>query len=249
MSIRMALAAAATLVALAFTMSTTERWFSRHRPQDLAWSISLAMFTLASAALWTGTSLGWTGLRFRVFYLFGAILNVPILALGTVFLMGQPRQGRRWSLVVALGAAFAAGVVSVAPLRQAIPIGRLPQGSEVFGALPRLLAATGSIGGTIVVIGGALLSVGRQVRSRGSGRSRTVGANVLIAAGVTVLGAGGLANSLVGEMEAFALSLVVGVALLFLGFLVATASPRAEGVGASSDAKHQELDHSRHENH
>ncbi len=45
---------------------------------------------------------------------------------------------------------------------------------------------------------------------------------MLIAAGTLVLGAGGLFNSVLDEMEAFAVTLLVGIALLFAGFLVAT---------------------------
>jgi hypothetical protein len=85
----------------------------------------------------------------------------------------------------------------------------------VFGVLPRLLAAVASSGGAVVVIGGA---VWIAVRDR-----RRAGANALIAAGTVVLGAGGLLNSLVGEMNAFAISLLAGVALLFAGFLAAGA--------------------------
>ena len=47
-------------------------------------------------------------------------------------------------------------------------------------------------------------------------------ANLLIAAGTLVLSAGGLLNSVLDEMEAFAVTLVAGISVLFVGFLVAT---------------------------
>src|SRR5947209_1642330 len=149
-----ALAAAASLVALAFALSTFERWLDRRRPHELAWSIALAMFTAGSAALWLGASNGWDGPTFRAFYLFGAIVNVPMLALGTVYLLGGKRAGDRWAVVVGLASAFAAGVIAIAPLRRAIPAHRLPRGSEVFGPLPRVLAAVASSVGALVVLGG-----------------------------------------------------------------------------------------------
>ena len=37
-----------------------------------------------------GVAAGWTPLSFKLYYLFGAILNVPWLALGTVELLRQP---------------------------------------------------------------------------------------------------------------------------------------------------------------
>src|SRR5947208_7788001 len=144
MTTQMALGAAATLVALAFTLSTFERWLAKRRRHELAWTVALAMFTLGSAALWYGAAAGWGGPAFRVFYLFGAILNVPFLALGTVYLLGGVRRGDAWAAAIALSGAFAAGVISVAPLRAAVPTDRLPQGSEVFGPLPRVLAGVAS---------------------------------------------------------------------------------------------------------
>ena len=55
-----ALAAGATLVAAAFTVAIGDRWTLRRRPHELAWTISLALFTLASASLWIGVATGWT---------------------------------------------------------------------------------------------------------------------------------------------------------------------------------------------
>jgi hypothetical protein len=57
---------------------------------------------------------------------------------------------------------------------------------------------------------------------------RLAGANVLIAVGTLVLGAGGVLNSVLDEMEGFAVTLVVGITLIFAGFLVSTARPRAD---------------------
>ena len=242
MTTQTALAAAASLVALAFALSTFERWLDRRRPHELAWSLSLLMFAAGSAALWLGAANGWDGPTFRSFYLFGAIVNVPVLALGTVYLLGGRRTGDIWAIVVGLGSAFAAGVVAVAPFHRPIPAHRLPRGSEVFGPLPRVLAAVASGVGALVVLGGAVWSAVRLARSRraapaggaGGGTTgrvamtgRLVGANVLIAVGTLVLGAGGVLNSVLDEMEGFAVTLVVGISLIFAGFLVSTARPGA----------------------
>jgi hypothetical protein len=235
------MAAAAALVALALALSTYERWLAGRRPHELAWTVSLARFFVGAAALWFGAANGWDGATFRVFYLFGAVVNVPFLALGTVYLLGDRRTADRWAVVVALSAAFAAGVMVEAPLRAPVPRGRLPQGSEVFGALPRVLAAVASGVGATVVLAGAVWSAWRFWRGRRTGASpapaaRLVGANLLIAAGTLVLGAGGLFNSVLDAMEAFAVTLVVGIALLFAGFLVATAGPRTPPRGGSPPA-------------
>ena len=50
--------------------------------------------------------------------------------------------------------------------------------------------------------------------------------NVLIAAGTLVLSASGTLNARLGAQTAFAVTLVIGISVLFAGFLVATsASP------------------------
>ena len=88
-----ALAATATLLSVAFAMFTYERWLGRHRRHELVWTIALVMFALGSFGLWLGAALGWSEWSFKAFYLFGAILNVPFLALGTVYLLGGQRRG------------------------------------------------------------------------------------------------------------------------------------------------------------
>lgn len=227
-SFHAAAAAGATLVSLAFALSTFERWLDRRRRHELAWSISLLLFAAGSASLWAGAALGWGPLAFRCFYLFGAILNVPFLAVGTVYLLAGRRAGDRTFAGVALAGSFAAGAVLVAPMHGAIDPAILPQGSDVFGALPRVLAGTASGVAALVLIGGAVWSAARLWggRSRSPGQRRLAVANALIAAGTLVLSAGGLLNSVVDEMDAFSLSLVVGISVIFAGFLLTNARPR-----------------------
>lgn len=236
MTLHAALAAAATLVSLAFALSTLDRWLDRRRRHEAAWTAALLMFSIASGALWVGAALGWDELSFKVFYLFGAILNVPFLALGTVYLLGGEQRGDRWAAVVSLLGAFSAGLIVEAPVVAPIPPDELPRGSEVFGAGPRIAAAIGSGVAALVIIGGALLSAWRLLRTgrRSSAPQlppspvsprRLALANLLIAAGTLVLSAGGLLNSVMDEMDAFALSLVVGIAIIFGGFLL-TSTPR-----------------------
>src|ERR1700720_1835859 len=138
-----AVATAAALVALAFALSTFDRWQARRRRHEAAWSVALLIFAVAAGALAAGAQGGWTGPVFRVFYLFGAIVNVPVLALGTVYLLAGEGPGDRVAVAVGLLAAFAAGVVVTAPFTRSLPADELVQGSRVFGPLPRVLAAVG----------------------------------------------------------------------------------------------------------
>lgn len=227
-----ALAAAATLISLAFALSTGERWSRTRKRHEAAWTISLVMFAAGSAALWLGASIGWNGSIFKAFYLFGAILNVPFLALGTVELLAGPSHGRRWTAIVSVLGAFCAGIVVAAPLTAAIDPDLLPQGKDVFGPGPRIAAAVGSGVAAMVIIGGALWSAWRLWRLHRAGAdttARTGGgtsprrlalANLVIAIGTLILSAGGILNSVVNEMDGFAISLVAGITVIFVGFLL-----------------------------
>jgi hypothetical protein len=216
-----ALAVGAGLVATAFALSTLERWLDRRTRHELAWTVALACFAVASFALATGAALGWGEASFRVFYLFGAIVNVPFLGLGTVYLLGGERIGDRVAVGVVVVCAFAAGVVAVAPLKAAVPSDRLVQGSEVFGALPRVLAAVCSAVPALVILGGAVWSAARYRRGR------RMWSNALIALGTLTLSSSGLFNSVLGEMDAFAVALTIGITVVFAGFLVATSGAPA----------------------
>ena len=110
------LAFVAVVVSSLFAQAMLVRYTADHQPQHRAWAIALAMFALASVALATGTSTGWDNGTFRVFYLLGAVVNVPWLAMGTVYLLVAARTARRvlWGLVLFSG--FAAGVLLSAPM-------------------------------------------------------------------------------------------------------------------------------------
>ena len=227
-----AVAVAAALVAVAFSLSTFERWLAAGKRHEAAWSAALAMFALAAGALAAGAQAGWSGPVFRVFYLFGAIVNVPVLALGTVYLLANRRVGDRAAALTGLFAAFAAGVVVTAPFTHPLPADQLVQGSRVFAALPRVLAGVGSAGGAVVIFAGAAWSAWRLRRSAAG--TRLVWSNGLIALGTLILGASGTLNSVFGAMTAFAVTLLVGIVVIFGGFMVATVDrsgpPRAAPV-------------------
>jgi hypothetical protein len=127
---------------------------------------------------------------------------------------------------VGLAVAFAAGVLAVAPMTGTIRPEVLPQGSDVFGVLPRVLAALASGLGATVVFAGAAWSCVRLARGRAT--RRLAAGNALIALGTVVLSASGLFNSVADEMQAFAISLTLGISVLFAGFLVTTTGAPAE---------------------
>lgn len=243
-----ALAASSSIVAIAFGLSTLDRWLRRRRPHELAWTIAMALFAVAALALWWAEGRGWSNGSFRVFFAFGAIVNVPWLALGTVYLLAGQRAGNSTLRALLVFSGFAVGVVFTAPLNGSLDPGTLPKGSEHFDPLPRVLAAVGSSVPALVIFGGAVWSAWRVVRGNNpaftsaavrqvrSSRRLALG-NVFIALGAAVLsGSGSLAGRL-GADTSFGVTLLTGIVVLFAGFLVAsnaTTSPNAVRTAAPS---------------
>jgi len=91
----------AAAASAAFAVAVLRQYAARRRPYQLAWGIALSMFTVASLALTVGVVAGWTPVSFKLYYLFGAVLNVPWLALGTVELLAGPAVRRAYLAALA----------------------------------------------------------------------------------------------------------------------------------------------------
>jgi hypothetical protein len=191
------------------------RYVRRRRRYQLVWTVGLAMFAIAALSGVLARADGATEAEYRLFYLFGAILNVAWLGLGTVFLLAPSLA--RWALgaVVVLTA-----VATVAVFASPVDLGAAMDTGKGFdhAPLPRILAGIGSGVGSLVLIGGALWSAWAFLRRRQDGRRAL--ANVIIAAGVLVAAAGGTA-AFTGASGVVEWTNFAGVSLIFIGFLLA----------------------------
>lgn len=209
----------AALVSAVFAGSVLRSWAVRKGPHLAAWGAALVMFALASAAAAAGMMLEWTSGLFRAFYLFGAIVNVPVLALGTLYLLASRKVAHICALaVVVLGVGATIDVLQ-APLDvSGLQTDGIPAGSEVMPEELRMLSRIYSFAGFFVVVGGAVLSAIRLRRQGGPHLGRLAGANLLIALGTTVVAvASGFARYEQGLP--FSIGLLAGVTLMFLGFI------------------------------
>ena len=234
-----ALAGGATLVAAAFALSTFDRWHRRGQPHELAWTVAMTLFTIGSGALWWAEATGWSMFAFRVFFLAGAVLNVAWLALGTIYLLANKNIADQLRHALVVLSAFSAGVIAVAPTKRDIIAGEFPAARELFGVLPRVMAAVGSGVPALVTIFGALWSTLRVITAKApnlkSAIQRKVVAprrlafgNVFVALGTLVLSASGTLAGRLGKDRAFAITLLVGLCILFVGFLVASNATRSQ---------------------
>ena len=203
------------VVSAAFGVAVLLRYQRSRRPALAAWATGLALFAIAALAGALARSGEPNETEYRVFYLFGGIVNVAWLALGTVLIVA-PRFGRAALALVALLTLVAAYAVWTTPvdLRVALDSGRgFPDGS-----LPRILAAIGSGVGSLVLFGGALWSAFIFATKRRNGRRAL--SNVVIAIGVLIVAAGGTAT-FTGASGILELANLVGVSVMFAGFLLA----------------------------
>lgn len=214
---------AATAVSSYFSWLLATQFIERRRPNLAAWSVALAMFALASMAAAVGALAGWVPFTFRVYYLFGAVVNVPVLALGTLYLLAPRRSANVAAVLLAVASIVAAIIVVGADIdRTALGGGGIPRGSEVLSEGVRLLSRYFSIIGFLVVVGGALWSAVKLARKRQPQLKRLAAANLLIALGTTVVAiASEMARLAAGSVEdlVFSAGLFLGVSLMFAGFL------------------------------
>jgi len=213
----------AALIALVFAGSLTRQWFGRRRPYQAIWAVALLMYAVACFEVFLGGLGGWTSGEFRVYWLFGAVLNVPFLALGELELLVKHKGVRAAMYVITMFVtAYAIARVRTAGIHPQALAEDLPSGKEVFGdgspahRLPQLV----SIPAYVVLVGGAVWSAARM-RGRAQLRDRFFG-TLLIALGATVIAGFGSAFAALGYLAAFTISLLAGIAIMFWGFLRAS---------------------------
>jgi hypothetical protein len=208
--------AVALLASAAFAVAVLLQYRRRRKPYQLAWGAALAMFALASLTLAVGSAGGWTPFGFKVYYLFGAILNVPWLGLGTVLLLAARRRALVYLGLLVAFSVLALVLVGLARVSHADLAGKVVPEGKAFLPLPvRALAVVGNSVGTLIVVAGAVSS-GLALRHRRHLRPRFEG-NLLIALGVLLAASGGV-FAFLGRSNALGLALALGATVMFLGF-------------------------------
>jgi hypothetical protein len=233
------LPALTTLISLGFAVQVLNQFRERGKTYQLAWGLALVFYAVGAFPEVMGSLSGWTELDFRIYYLFGAILLVPWLALGTaeLLLRQATAQWARWAYRAFVGLTTMAGLVAIfaAVLHPGFINGtHIPDNCAMYcphehgyafgNVLAVIAAAVGNSVGTVVLAGGAAYSAYRTWRA-GLPRNLTLG-NLLILAGAIVVAAIASLTRL-GYYELFYASQAVGVAIIFAGFRVIAAAGQA----------------------
>lgn len=225
----------AAVVSFLFAVLLARQFLRRRRPYQVVWSVALLMYAGASLALFLGTLSGWTAAEYRAYWLLGAVLNVPFLAQGELdLLIGDRKVTMLLLAVLLLGTAYGAATVLSADIAGTALREDLPSGREAFGdgSGALLMARLYSFPAYFVLVGGTLWSAWRM-RGRPELRDRFLG-TLLIAVGATVVAAGA-AFAAAGNLPGFSVTLAAGVAVMFWGFLRASAPARARDAVVSPD--------------
>ncbi len=207
----------AALAATIFAFDLGRGWWRRPRPHVAAYATGMTMFAVATWALFVGVTFGWTGPVYRTFFLFGAVLNILFLALGSMFLVVGPRAGHGMAIALGGYAAISTTLVTTVDFQRALPDGGIPHDMFATGFGPRLFAIIGGALGATILIVLALVSLIRFWRKD----RKLVWGNGLILAGTFAAAWGGTGLAL-GEASGFAVSLLVAVSLIWAGYRVAS---------------------------
>lgn len=223
----LAAAAIASLFAGLLGRQLARRW----RWYEAAWLLALLMFGAASCCVFLGVARGWRLNEFRLYWVLGAILNVPFLLLGEAYLLLGRRWGH-WLLAVLLVVSAFAGWEVWTAATHAGALGRtLPLGKRVFGdnSVPYRLAQFISYPAYFLLLGGLAWSA-VAMKGRPDLRDRTVG-TVGIAVGATIVAVGSFAGAGFNIVPLFSVCLAGGIAVMFWGFLRASRRAQAATPG------------------
>jgi hypothetical protein len=212
----------ATGIAAVFAVMLLRQFRARRGQAQLLWAIAMGMFAVASAAVTIGVASGWTSTLYAIYWAFGAVLNVAFLAGGELVLLFR-KPWVRWVvwLVLVFATAYTFAVLSGTDMAADALAVQLPRGIKVLGdgTPAHRLAQLVAYPAYFILLFGTLWSAAKM-RGRRELRDRFVG-TLLIAIGATVVAAGA-AFAATGLLAGFIGTLVVGICVMFWGFLRAS---------------------------
>jgi hypothetical protein len=213
----------ASAVAWLFTLLTFAQYRTRGRQHQLLWTLGIGSFALAVTADTVARAQGgWSDGGYRLWYFFGAMHGVTLLGQGTLHLLNRRIWTQRLLEVI--------GVLMIV-LNAPLDLTRLETPFEAKGtafadigemgfATPRFWTIPFNLYGTLWLIGGALYSTAQLWRVN---RTRATGTLLIALSGVMLASVSSLNRFGITYLES--VGRMVGVTVLFLGFLFTTLEP------------------------
>ena len=231
-------AAATAVLGFVFFVLVFRQYLARRRMHQLAWSIGLLFYAIAAAMeAWSELSGEWSPMVYRIYIVLAASL-VGFLGLGTLYLVAKKRM---WGdiyfafLVVSMAIFFVGTFTVELDMTKLVP--GITVGGQALGAsgsFPRVMSVPINISGSLLLFGGAILSIWRFARRREY--AYRMWANVLIAGGALILAALG-SRARLGDTTGLYAAEMVAAILMLAGFLLAgTLQKGADQGRANRDA-------------
>jgi hypothetical protein len=205
---------ASSIVSVGFAVTVLDQFFARRKPYQLIWAIGLFMYFISTGSeFWVGTW-GLNETIYRLWYLFGAIFVAAYLGMGTLYLLVPRRIAHIIMAILLVASFYAVFRVFTASLDlstlQYLSGRAMPQGV-------RLMTPFFNTFGTVALVGGAIYSAWVFWRRRFM--PHRVISNTLIAVGAILPAVGGTHMRLGGSLTTFYLLELVGIIIIFIGFL------------------------------
>lgn len=230
---------ATAVLGFVFFALVFRQYLQRRRAHQLAWSAGLLFYAIAAVMeAWSEYTGSWNPTVYRVYIVLAASL-VGFLGLGSLYLLARRRVWGDLYLVFLLVclAVFFYGTFTT-PLETDKLVPGITVGGQALGpslSFPRVMSLPFNITGSILLIGGAVVSVWRFAKKREF--AYRMWANVLIAAGAVLIAAVG-SRARLGDTTGLYPAEMVASAMMMAGFLMAgTLKKGARARGAAPSAE------------
>lgn len=221
-----------TVVAAAFAPLVFRRWLRRRpAPHLLWWAAGIAVYGIGTLLEALTTLFGWSAPVFRGWYVAGALLGAAPLGQGTVYLMLPRRIAHRMAAALVLVLVVAACMVVLSPLEAPDPGSIRLSGEALEWQWVRAFSPFVNAYAVIFLVGGAVVSAW-QYRSDPAVRHRFIG-NCCIAVGALLPAVGG-ASARMGHTDVLYVTELVGLVLIWIGYLYNVRPSEAVGEGAGA---------------
>ncbi len=213
---------ATAVLGFAFFGLVFRQYLQRRRPHQLAWSVGLLFYAVAAVMeAWSEYTGSWDPTVYRIYIVLAASL-VGFLGLGSLYLVARRRL---WGdlylvfLLVCLAVFFYGTFTTTLEADKLVP--GITVGGQALGAslaFPRVMSLPFNITGSILLIGGAVVSVWRFAKRREY--AYRMWANVLIAAGAVLIAMVG-SRARLGDTTGLYPAEMLASAMMLTGFLMA----------------------------
>ncbi|HAH64920.1 MAG TPA: hypothetical protein DCL72_05455, partial [Rhizobiales bacterium] len=140
----------------AFAAVVAGQYLRRRKPYQAVWALALGMFAAAALFETAGVAFGWLDATYKGYYLFGGLLNVGWLGLGSLLLLTSPRVGRIAIVVMVVVSVIALVAVIFAHTNHELLKSQVPARGAID--VPAVLPLITNLGGSLLLIGGAAWS-------------------------------------------------------------------------------------------